>query len=157
MASRGGTDVWRQGWLMKIHHLGIAVQSLKEAIPVFELLLGRPPDFQEVVADQKVRVAVFPVGESRIELLEATAAESPVAKFIAKGGKGIHHLTLTVKDLPATLERLEKSGIRLIDRQPKMGAGGEKVAFLHPSSTSGVLIELVEEISPDGGSNAPRE
>lgn len=130
---------------MKIHHLGIAVESLKEAIPIFELLLGAPPGSQEVVPDQKVRVAVFRVGESRIELLEATAADSPVARFIAKGGKGIHHLTLTVPDLTATLARLRGSGVRLIDREPRIGAGGKRIAFLHPSSTAGVLIELVEE------------
>ena len=130
---------------MKIHHLGIAVESLKEAIPVFELLLGSPSGPQEVVPDQKVRVAVFPVGDSRIELLEATAPESPIARFIAKGGKGIHHLTLTVPDLQATLTKLAGAGVRLIDREPRVGAGGERVAFLHPSSTAGVLIELVEE------------
>ena len=130
---------------MKIHHLGIAVGSLKNAIPIFTLLLGHGPDSEEVVEDQKVRVAMFTVGESRIELLEPTAPESPVARFIGKGGQGIHHLTLSCPDLPAMLEKLAASGVRLIDREPRAGAGKERIAFLHPSSTAGVLIELVEE------------
>jgi len=130
---------------MKIHHLGIAVESLASAIPVFQKLLGCGPESEEVVADQKVRVAIFQVGESRIELLEPTAEDSPIHRFLAKRGQGIHHLTLTVPDLPKALADLEGGGMRLVDRQPRTGAGNELVAFLHPSSTSGVLIELVEE------------
>jgi methylmalonyl-CoA/ethylmalonyl-CoA epimerase len=130
---------------MRIHHLGIAVESLQSAVPVFETLLGRKPDWEEAVADQKVRVAVFAVGESRIELLEATSADSPVAKFVSKRGQGIHHLALTVPDLARALADLESKGVRLVDREPRVGAGQERMAFLHPSSTSGVLIELVED------------
>jgi methylmalonyl-CoA/ethylmalonyl-CoA epimerase len=130
---------------MRIHHLGIAVESLQSAVPVFETLLGRKPDWEEAVADQKVRVAVFAVGESRIELLEATSADSPVAKFVSKRGPGIHHLALTVPDLARALADLESKGVRLVDREPRVGAGQERMAFLHPSSTSGVLIELVED------------
>jgi methylmalonyl-CoA/ethylmalonyl-CoA epimerase len=130
---------------MKIHHLGIAVPSLREAVPAFEKLLGHAANSVELVEDQQVRVAIFRVGESRIELLEATAPESPIARFIAKGGHGIHHLTLSVPDLKAKLGELERSGVRLIDREPRVGAGNELIAFLHPSSTAGVLIELVEE------------
>lgn len=130
---------------MKIHHLGIAVESLQAAVPVFERLLGRSPDAEELVEEQKVRVAVFAVGESRIELLEATSPDSSVARFIAKRGQGVHHLTLTVPNLPEALARLEKGGVRLIDREPRPGAGKKSIAFLHPSSTAGVLIELVEE------------
>jgi methylmalonyl-CoA/ethylmalonyl-CoA epimerase len=130
---------------MRIHHLGIAVESLQSAVPVFETLLGRKPDWEETVADQKVRVAVFAVGESRIELLEATSADSPVAKFVSKRGQGIHHLALTVPDLARALADLESKGVRLVDREPRAGAGQERMAFLHPSSTSGVLIELVED------------
>src|SRR5713226_3210526 len=130
---------------MKIHHVGIAVESLQSAVPVFEKLLGRAPDSQEVIADQKVRLAVFELGGPRIELLEATSSESPIARFIEKRGPGIHHLTLTVPDLAEALRRLESDGVRLIDRQPRLGAGKERIAFLHPSSTAGVLIELVEE------------
>ena len=130
---------------MKIHHVGIAVESLITAIPIFEKILGRPPDAQESVEDQKVRVAVFNLSGSRIELLEATSTESPIARFIAKRGQGIHHLTITVPQLAARLRDLEKSGLRLIDREPRKGAAGEQIAFLHPSSTAGVLVELVEE------------
>ncbi|HKS97841.1 MAG TPA: methylmalonyl-CoA epimerase [Terriglobia bacterium] len=130
---------------MRIHHLGIAVESLARAVPIFTTLLGRGPDSEEVVDDQKVRVVVFSVGESRIELLEATSPDSAVARFISKRGQGIHHLTLSVDDLAATLAELEQKGIRLVDREPRTGAAQERIAFLHPSSTAGVLIELVEE------------
>ncbi len=130
---------------MKIHHLGIAVESLAKAVPVFQKLLGRAPDSEEDVADQKVRVAVFVVGESRIELLEAMSSESPIARFLAKRGQGLHHLTLAVPDVAAALAELERGGIRLIDREPRLGAGKKRMAFLHPLSTAGVLIELVED------------
>lgn len=129
---------------MRIHHLGIAVESLEKAVPVFELLFGHPPDSTEEVGDQKVRVAVFQVGESRIELLEASAPESPIARFITKRGPGIHHLTLVVENLQAKLDDLHQRGVKLIDRSPRGGAGGESVAFLHPSSMAGILIELLE-------------
>jgi len=130
---------------MKIHHIGIAVDSLSASIPVFEKLLGRAPDSRETVADQRVRVAVFQLENARIELLEPTSPESPIAEFLSKRGQGIHHLTLALPDLPGKLAELEKSGVRLIDREPRRGAGDEQIAFLHPSSTSGILIELVEE------------
>jgi methylmalonyl-CoA/ethylmalonyl-CoA epimerase len=130
---------------MRIHHLGIAVESLEKAVSVFELLLGHPPDSTNEVEDQKVRVAVFQVGESRIELLEASSPDSPIARFIGKSGPGIHHLTLTVDNLQKSLDDLEQRGIRLVDRSPRVGAGGESIAFLHPSSTANVLIELLEE------------
>ncbi len=130
---------------MKIHHLGIAVESLKAAVPVFEKLLGRAPDSEEVIEDQKVRLAIFKLGESRIELLEATSADSPIARFLAQRGQGIHHVALAVSDLAQALQQLERGGVRLIDRQPRLGGGKQRIAFLHPSSTAGVLIELVEE------------
>lgn len=130
---------------MKIHHVGIAVESLSAAVPAFEKILGRAPDSEETVEDQKVRVAVFQLSGSRIELLEATSPDSPIAKFISKRGQGIHHLTFAVPGLAGRLRELEQSGIRLIDREPRAGAGGEQIAFLHPSTTAGVLIELVEE------------
>jgi|SRR5690348_2882972 len=129
---------------MRIHHVGIAVRSLEAAVPIFEKLLGHGPESEELVEDQKVRVASFEAGESRIELLEATAPDSPIARFIEKRGQGLHHLTLEVPDLAKALAELESSDIKLIDRKPRMGAGRESIAFLHPSSTSGVLIELVE-------------
>ena len=129
---------------MKIHHVGIAVSSLRTSIPIFEKLLGHPPDSEEMVEDQKVRVSVFKVGESRIELLEATTPDSPIARFIQKRGQGLHHLTLAVPDLKKALGELEDGGVKLIDRESRTGADNKRVAFLHPSSTSGVLIELVE-------------
>jgi LAO/AO transport system kinase len=129
----------------KVHHLGIAVESLASAVPLFQQLVGKAPDSEEVVSDQKVRVAVFHLGSVRLELLEGTAAESPISKFIAKRGQGIHHLALAVKDLPGTLRKLEREGVRLIDREARTGACNGRIAFLHPSSTAGVLIELIEE------------
>jgi len=130
---------------MKLHHIGIAVGSLAAALPIFEKLLGKPPEAEEVVEDQKVRVAMFRVGESRLELLEATSDDSPNARSVAKRGQGLHHIALAVEDLAGTLQRLENAGVRLIDREPRRGAGNEQVAFLHPASTAGVLIELVQE------------
>jgi methylmalonyl-CoA/ethylmalonyl-CoA epimerase len=129
---------------MKIHHVGIAVSSLGSSVPIFEKLLGHGPESEEIVEDQKVRVASFEAGECRIELLEATTPDSPIARFIEKRGQGLHHLTLEVPDLVKALAELESSGVKLIDRIPRSGAGHESIAFLHPSSTSGVLIELVE-------------
>ena len=93
------------------------------------------------MADQKVRVASFHLGDSRLELLEGTVDDSPIARFISKRGQGIHHLALAVPDLPEALRKLESEGVRLIDREPRVGAGSERIAFLHPSSTAGVLIE----------------
>ncbi len=133
---------------MKIHHIGIAVDSLGAAVPAFEKILGEKASAQETVDDQKVQVAVFQIGGCRIELLEPTSPDSPVAKFLAKRGPGIHHLALAVPDLAARLAELQRNGIRLVDQGPRRGAGNERIAFLHPSSTSGVLIELVEEDPP---------
>jgi methylmalonyl-CoA/ethylmalonyl-CoA epimerase len=130
---------------VKIHHLGIAVESLASALPIFEKLLGKAPEAEESVADQKVRVAVFHLRDSRVELLESTEEASPIARFIAKRGQGIHHVALSVPDLPGALRKLESEGVRLIDREPRVGAGNERIAFLHPASTAGVLIELIEE------------
>ena len=130
---------------MDIHHIGIAVESLSEAVPVYEL----PPDSTEEVKDQEVRVAVFHVGKSRIELLEAASKDSPIARFIDKRGPGIHHVALTVDNLQDSLDKLDQHGVKLIDRKPREGAGQESIAFLHPSSTAGVLFELVEEPKTD--------
>jgi methylmalonyl-CoA/ethylmalonyl-CoA epimerase len=130
---------------MKIHHVGIAVGSLQSAVPIFAKLLGCAPRSEETVAEQKVRVAVFELEGSRIELLEATTADSPVGRFLAKRGQGIHHLTVTVPDIKTAIAELAAGGIHPIDRQPRSGAGGERIAFLDPRTTSGVLIELVEE------------
>jgi methylmalonyl-CoA/ethylmalonyl-CoA epimerase len=142
---------------MRIHHLGIAVRSLEEALPVFRRLTGSEPLSVEPVPDQQVRVAVFAVGDSQLELLEATAPESPIARFLEKGGRGVHHITLAVRDLESTLAGLERDGFHLIDRQPRVGAGGQRIAFLHPSSTAGVLIELVEEAGSENNATSPEE
>ncbi|MCI0525343.1 MAG: methylmalonyl-CoA epimerase [Acidobacteria bacterium] len=129
----------------KIQHLGVAVGSIDEALGFWRDALGLELTDVEVVEDQGVRVAMLPIGESRIELLEATGDETPVGKFIAKRGPGIHHLCLEVNDINAKLAELKTQGVRLIDEQPRTGAGGALVAFVHPSSTGGVLIELTQK------------
>ncbi len=138
---------------MKIDHIGIATNGIEEAAAAYRDALGIQVTETEEVSGQKVRVAMLPVGESRIELLEATSADSPISKFLAKRGPGIHHIALRVEDIRARLADLKSKGARLIDEEPRTGAGGCLVAFIHPSSTGGVLIELVENVgdktSPD--------
>jgi len=128
----------------KIQHLGIAVGSIDQALQFWRDGLGLDLKEIEVVEDQGVRVAMLPIGESRIELLEPTGEETPVGKFIAKRGAGIHHLCVEVEDVAAKLADLKAKGVRLIDEQPRIGAGGALVAFVHPASTGGVLIELTQ-------------
>lgn len=127
-----------------IQHLGIAVNSLDEALQFWRDGLGLELKEIEVVEDQGVRVALLPIGASRIELLEATGAATPVGKFLAKRGSGIHHLCVEVNDLAAKLAELKARGTRLIDEEPRTGAGGMLVAFVHPASTGGVLLELTQ-------------
>ncbi len=127
-----------------IEHIGIAVKSLDEAIPLYEKLLGVTCYNIEEVADQKVRTAFFRVGQTKIELLESTDPEGPIGKFIEKKGEGIHHIALAVKELDKKLGELDERGIQLIDKTSRKGAEGLKIAFLHPKSTHGVLIELCE-------------
>ena len=129
---------------MKSEHIGIATRSLDEALGVWRDALGLEVVHTEVVEEQKVRVAMLPVGEPRIELLEPTADDSPVAKFLEKRGAGIHHVAVRVDDIRAALARLKESGARLIDEAPRVGANNCLVAFVHPSSAGGVLLELVE-------------
>ncbi|HEX4948900.1 MAG TPA: methylmalonyl-CoA epimerase, partial [Blastocatellia bacterium] len=128
----------------KINHLGVAVSSLDEALKFWREGLGLELHEIEVVEDQGVRTAMLPLGESRIELLEPTGDDTPVGKFLAKRGPGIHHVCVEVADITAKLAQLQAQGIRLIDEQPRRGAGGMLVAFIHPASTGGVLVELVE-------------
>jgi LAO/AO transport system kinase len=135
----------RQVMGTKIQHLGVAVGSIDEALRFWREALGLELKEIEVIADQGVRVAMLPLGESRIELLEATGEETPVGKFIAKRGPGIHHLCVEVSDLNAKLAEMKAAGVRLIDEQPRIGAGGAQVVFIHPSSTGGVLIELTQK------------
>ena len=129
----------------KINHLGVAVNSLDEALQFWRDGLGLELKEVEVVEDQGVRVAMLPVGESRIELLEATGAETPVGKFLSKRGAGLHHLCVEVADIAAKLAELKARGVRLIDEQPRRGADGALVAFVHPASTGGVLLELTQK------------
>jgi len=132
---------------MKIDHIGIATNGIEEAAAAYRDALGIQITETEEVSGQKVRVAMLPIGESRIELLEATSADSPISKFLAKRGPGIHHIALRVEDIRARLADLKSKGARLIDEEPRAGAGGCLVAFIHPSSTGGVLIELVESVA----------
>lgn len=125
-----------------IEHIGIAVKDLKGAIALYERLLGTPCYAVEEVADQKVRTAFFKVGETKIELLESTAPDGPIGKYIEKKGEGIHHLAFAVDDLSGALRHVQEGGLQLIDSQPRKGAEGLQIAFLHPKSTGGVLTEL---------------
>jgi len=131
--------------LTHIEHLGIAVKSLDEAIPFYENILGLKCYAIEEVAEQKVKVAFFMIGEVKIELLESTDPEGPVGKFIAAKGEGIHHVAFAAKGLQNALNTLEERGVRLIDKTPRKGAEGLDIAFLHPKSTFGVLTELCED------------
>ena len=127
-----------------IEHLGIAVKSLDEAIPFWEKKLGLKCYAIEEVKEQKVRTAFFKIGQSKIELLESTDPEGPIGKFIEKKGEGIHHVAFAVEGLQQALDSVAASGIQLIDKQPRKGAEGLNIAFLHPKSTFGVLMELCE-------------
>lgn len=127
-----------------ISHIGIAVKDLDEGIAFYQKL-GFVLEGTEEVPSQMVKVAFFPVGDTRIELLAPTSDESPIAKFIEKKGEGIQHIAFAVDDLPQALKETEESGIRLIDKEPRPGAHGADIAFLHPKSTGGVLIELCKE------------
>jgi methylmalonyl-CoA epimerase len=129
--------------MFTIDHLGIAVKSLAASKGVYEKL-GLVASAEEVVEGEQVRVAMVPVGESRLELMEATSENSAVARFIAKKGEGLHHVCLRVPDLTAVVERLKKDGVRLVSNEIKIGAGGHRYVFVHPSSAGGVLLELVE-------------
>ncbi len=130
---------------MKIDHIGIATRELKEATAVWRDALGLRVEFTEDIAEQGVRIAMLPIGETHIELLEPLTQESPVGKFLEKRGPGIHHIAIRVDDIEATLGQLKEKGARLIDEAPRIGAGGCLVAFIHPSSTNGVLLELVQQ------------
>jgi methylmalonyl-CoA epimerase len=132
---------------MKIDHIGIATRGIDDAAKFYRDVLGLEVAETEEVAGQKVRVAMLPIGESRIELLEATSEDSPISRFLEKRGPGIHHLAVEVDDIQAALADLRQAGARLIDEAPRRGAGGCLVAFVHPLSTGGVLLELVQKVS----------
>jgi methylmalonyl-CoA/ethylmalonyl-CoA epimerase len=128
----------------KIDHIGIAVKSIEKATELFSNLLGLKVTGEERVEEQKVKVAFLPLGDSELELLESTEPEGPIARFIEKKGEGIQHIAFRVDNIEKTLEKLKKEGVRLIDEKPRYGAGGAKIAFLHPKDTNGILIELSE-------------
>ena len=129
-----------------IEHIGIAVNSLAEAIPFYEEVLGLKCYAVEEVKDQKVKTAFFMVGQTKIELLETTDPEGPIGKFLEKRGQGVHHIAYAVDDVDSSLNELENKGIRLIDRESRKGAEGLNIGFLHPKSTLGVLTELCSKI-----------
>lgn len=128
----------------KLDHIGIAVENLDESVAFYRDALGLKMHGTETVEEQKVRVAFFPLGDTEIELLESTDPEGPIAKYIAAKGQGIQHLAFRVKDLEKSLAQMKAQGVRLIDEKPRYGAGGAKIAFLHPKSTNGVLVELCQ-------------
>jgi methylmalonyl-CoA/ethylmalonyl-CoA epimerase len=134
-----------QGVAQGLHHVAIAVKSLAEARPVYELALGLVAGEPEHVPDQKVNVLVLFAGAQRIELVEPASPDSPVSRFLAERGGGIHHLAWKVPDVAAAIAHLKSHGVRLIDEAPRPGAHGTRIAFVHPKSTGGVLMELVEE------------
>src|ERR1700756_5748709 len=129
--------------MAQIDHIGIAVKSLAAAKAIYKKL-GLRVSQEETVEQEQVRLVMVPVGESRLELLEATSENSTIAKFIAKRGEGLHHVCLRVPDLPGAVARLKKDGVRLVSEEIKTGAGGHRYVFVHPSSTGGVLLELID-------------
>lgn len=129
--------------MFRIDHIGIAVKSLAAAKGIYQKL-GLPVSAEETVEPEKVRVVMVPVGESRIELLEATSEDSTIARFIAKRGEGLHHVCMRVPDLPAAVAQLKRDGVRLVSEEIKTGAGGHRYVFVHPQSAGGVLLELVD-------------
>ncbi len=130
--------------ILKIDHLGIAVNQLDEGQQFWTDILGLASEGTETVEEQKVTTAFFPVGESEVELLESTAPDGPIAKYIEKRGQGIQHVAFRVADIEAALAELKEKGVRLIDEKPRRGAGGAKIAFLHPKATNGVLVEICQ-------------
>jgi methylmalonyl-CoA epimerase len=138
----GNSGDYGNSMKVTIDHIGIAVSSISEALAFYRDALGLEVEAPEEVASQRVRAHFIPTGESALELLEATSDDSPIAKYLAKRGPGIHHVTLRVDDISAALAQLKARGVRLIDDVPRPGAHGSRVAFIHPSSTDGVLIEL---------------
>ncbi|MBT8286593.1 MAG: methylmalonyl-CoA epimerase [Flavobacteriaceae bacterium] len=132
--------------MKKIEHIGIAVKNMDESNALFESLFGKAHYKTEAVESEGVKTSFFKMGKTKIELLEATSSDSPIAKFIEKKGEGIHHIAFDVKDIKAEVKRLEKEGFHILNTTPKQGADNKLVVFLHPKSTNGVLIELCQEI-----------
>jgi len=131
--------------MKKIEHIGVAVKNLNEAMKIYSESLSLEIEGTEEIKEQKVKVAFIPVGESRIELIESTDPNGPIAKFIERKGEGIHHIALEVDHIEDALQKLKEKGVQLIDEKPRIGAHKMKIAFLHPRSTKGVLLELCEK------------
>jgi methylmalonyl-CoA epimerase len=129
---------------LKIDHVGIAVKNLEESLDFYESILGIKAQGTEEVAEQKVKVAFLPCGDSELELLESTSEDGPVARYIEKNGEGVQHIAIRVDDIESALAELKERGIRLIDETPRYGAGGASIAFVHPKATNGVLLELCQ-------------
>jgi len=130
--------------ILKIDHIGIAAKSIDQVAPFWSSILGLPIAGRETVEEQKATTAFLPVGESELEILESTSSEGAIAKFIESRGEGIQHIALRVDNIEEALKELKEKGVRLIDEKPRRGAGGAKIAFIHPKSTNGVLLELSE-------------
>jgi len=128
----------------KIDHIGIAVRNIEKTSKLLSNILGLKVVGEEIVEEQKVKVAFLPLGDSELELLESTSPEGPIARFIEKKGEGIQHIAFRVNNIEEVLEKLKKEGVRLIDEKPRYGAGGAKIAFLHPKDTNSILVELCE-------------
>lgn len=128
----------------KIDHIGIAVKNLEEALNFYENILGLKSAGFEIVEEQKVKVAFLPIGDTEVELLESTEEDGPIARYIAKNGEGVQHIAYRVDDIEKAIEDMKEKGVRMIDEKPRYGAGGAKIAFCHPKSTHGVLIELCQ-------------
>lgn len=132
--------------LLKINHLGIAAPGLAEAMARLEHLFGIKAEHVEEVADQKVRTAFYPIGESTLEYLESTDPDGPIGKFLEKRGPGIHHLAFEVDDVDAAVQELLAKGVRMVDKEPRRGAHGNRIAFIHPAETGGVLVEICQHV-----------
>lgn len=130
--------------IKKIDHLGIAVKNLSETLKFYEETLGLKITKTEIVEDQKVKVAFIPVGETNLEIMESTSPDGTVAKFIDKNGEGLHHVALNVDNIDNALKAMKEKNVHLIDQEPRLGAGGARIAFIHPKETKGVLLELSE-------------
>jgi methylmalonyl-CoA/ethylmalonyl-CoA epimerase len=130
--------------VLKVDHVGVAVEKLDDALAFYEGVLGMKLAGTETVEEQKVRTAFIPLGDTEIELLESTDPEGPIGKFIAAKGAGMQHIAYRVADIDAALAELKEKGVRLIDEKPRYGAGGARIAFIHPKATGGVLVELCE-------------
>lgn len=133
--------------MLKVEHIGIAVQSLASAVPLFEKLLNSPCYKTEAVESEQVQTAFFQKGETKIELLEATGPESPIARFLQKKGEGMHHIAFEVNDIEAEMQRLSGEGFTLLHDKPKRGADNKLICFLHPKGTNGVLVELCQSVN----------